>query len=113
MTETSGAARLTLIAELWYAEVPDLEDPRVLEALRSVWRAPEARDGSITVPHPLDAPELPPLLTVVVPGSPLGQDGKALPDASQTWDWPEAEDVVRSCRSSVLVTELLTQGRTA
>jgi len=113
MTGTSGGTRLTLVAELWYADEPDLDAPAVLEALRSVSRAAEAQDGSLTVPHPLDDPDLPPLLTVVVPGSPLGQEGKALPDVSQTWDWPEAEDVVRGCRGSVLVTELLTEGRTA
>ncbi len=113
MTETPGVPRLTLIAELWYAEPPDLGDPAVLEALQGVSRAAEARDGTLTVPHPLDDPDLPPLLTVVMPGSPPGRDGKTLPDVSQTWDWPEAEEVVRSCHGSVLVTELLTEGRTA
>jgi len=113
MTDPSPGARLSLIDELWYEEVPDLDDPAVLDALRTVSRAAEAQDGSLTVPHPLDDPELPPLLTVVVPGSPLGQDGKSLPDVSQTWDWAEAEAAVRRCRGSVLVTELLTEGRGA
>lgn len=113
MTETSGAPSLSLIAELWYEQVPDLGDPALLEALRAVSAAAEAQGGSLTVPHPLDDPGLPPLLTVVVPGSPLGQDGKTLPDVSQTWDWAGAEEAVQRCRGSVLVTELLAEGRSA
>ena len=113
MTETSGGTTLSLIAELWYEQTPELDDPAVLAALQAVSPAAEARDGSLTVPHPLDDPDLPPLLTVVLPGSPLGQDGKTLPDVSQTWDWAEAEATVRRCRSSVLVTEMLADGRSA
>jgi hypothetical protein len=113
MSETSGGATLSLVAELWYAEAPDLDAPAVLEALRAVSPAAEAQDGSLTVPHPLDEPDLPPLLTVVVPGSPLGRDGKSLPDVSQTWGWADAEATIARCRSSVLVTELLAAGRTA
>lgn len=113
MTETPGAPSLSLIAELWYADVPDLDDPAVLAALRGVSPATEAQDGSLTVPHPLADPDRPPLLTVVVPGSPLGQDGKTLPDVSQTWDWAGAEATVARCRASVLVTELLAEGRSA
>jgi hypothetical protein len=113
MTETPGAPSLSLIAELWYADVPDLDDPAVLAALRAVSPATEAQDGSLTVPHPLADPDRPPLLTVVVPGSPLGRDGKTLPDVSQTWDWAEAEAAVASCRASVLVTEMLIEGHGA
>jgi hypothetical protein len=113
MSETPRATSLSLVAELWYADAADLEAPAVLEALRAVSPAAEAQDGSLTVPHPLADPALPPLLTVVVPGSPLGQDGKALPDVSQTWDWAEAETTLARCRSSVLVTELLAEGRSA
>lgn len=104
-------AKLALIAELWYEAPPDLSDPAVLAALRAVSPAAEAQDGSITVPHPLDDPELPPLLSVVVPGSPLGRDGKSLPDVSQTWDWADAEAAVQRCSASVLVTEMLAEGR--
>jgi hypothetical protein len=113
MSELPRPVPLGLVAELWYAEPPDLGDPAVLAALRAVSPAAEAQQGSITVPHALADPELPPLVTAVVPGSPLGQGGKTLPDVSQTWDWPEAEGVVQGCRSSVLVTELLAEGRTA
>jgi len=113
MSETSGGASLSLVAELWYVDPPDLDAAEVLAALRAVSPAAEARGGSLSVPHPPDDPELPPLLTVVVPGSPLGQDGKSLPDVSQTWDWAEAEATVERCRSSVLVTEMLAEGRSA
>jgi hypothetical protein len=113
MTETSDGPGLSLVAELWYEQAPDLEAPAVLDALRVVSPAAQAQDGSLTVPHPLDDPDLPPLLTVVVPGSPLGRDGKTLPDVSQTWDWAGAEVAVASCRRSVLVTEMLVAGRSA
>ncbi len=42
----------------------------------------------------------------VLPGSPLGRDGKTLPSVGQTWDWPDAADIVPQCTASVLVTEL-------
>lgn len=113
MTETPGAPSLSLIAELWYPDVPDLDDPALLAALREVSPATEAQDGSLSVPHPLADPDRPPLVTVVVPGSPLGRDGKTLPDVSQTWDWAGAEAAVARCRGSVLVTELLAEGRSA
>ncbi len=104
-----GQAR-TLVAELWYAVAPDLHHPEVLAALRQVSPDAEAADGSLTVPHAGDA-DGPPLVTVVVTGSPLGVDGKTLPDVSQTWSWPEAESALAGCRASVLVTEMLVEGR--
>ena len=113
MSEQSRLPALGLVAELWYPRAPDLTDPAVLTALRAVSPAAEAQDDSITVPHPLDDPDLPPLLSVVVPGSPLGVEGKTLPDVSQTWDWPEAGEAVGGCSASVLVTEMLADGRTA
>jgi hypothetical protein len=113
MSETPGGASLSLVAELWYVDAPDLDAPEVLAALQTVSPAAEAQDGSLTVPHPRADPDLPPLVTVVVPGSPLGEDGKSLPDVSQTWDWAEAEATVERCRCSVLVTELLAEGRSA
>lgn len=119
MREPSRLPTLGLIAELWYEQPPDLADPAVLAALRAVSPATEAEHGSgthhgsVTVPHPLDDPDLPPLLSVVVPGSPLGQDGKSRPDVGQTWDWPQAEEAVGRCSASVLVTEMLAEGRTA
>ena len=112
-TGAGAPAGLALVAELWYPETPDLADPALLEALQAVRPGAEAQDGSLSVPHPLADPELPPLVTVVVPGSPLGEDGKTLPDVSQTWDWAGAEAAVEPCRASVLVTELLAEGRSA
>lgn len=120
LTRSDSGQALTLVAELWYAEAPDLDDPALLSALREVSAEAEAQHGSFTVPHPVPAPEappseteagLPPLVTAVVAGSPLGRDGKTLPDVSQTWSWPEAEAAVAGCRASVLVTEMLVEGR--
>ncbi|SDT14814.1 protein of unknown function [Friedmanniella luteola] len=112
-TGAGASAGLALVAELWYPEAPDLGDPALLAALRAVRPGTEQQEGSLSVPHPLADPELPPLVTVVLPGSPLGQEGKTLPDVSQTWAWADAEAAVAPCRSSVLVTEVLAAGRTA
>jgi hypothetical protein len=98
-----------LAVELWYAESPDLGDPRLLEALRSLSPSAEPQLDSITVPH---AEGIPPLLTVIMPGSLLGEDGKALPDVSQTWDWQEAEAAVSDCHCSLIVTEIFGPTRT-
>ena len=54
-----------------------------------------------------------PLLTVIMPGSRLGESGKSLPDVSQTWDWEGAEAAVASCRRSLLVTEMFGDGQDA
>jgi hypothetical protein len=104
---------LTLVVELWYPELPDLDDPDLLAALREVRPATEAKDGSFRVPHPPEHPDQPPLVSVVLPGSPLGQDGKTLPDVSQTWDWAGAEEALIPCRASLLVTEVLAEGHSA
>jgi hypothetical protein len=111
--------REALVAELWYATAPDLTDPVLLEGLRAVSPGTEAQDGSLVVPY--DGGEVPartdppaggdgrgpaPLVTAVLPGSELGQGGKSLPDTSQTWDWPDADDALAGARASVLVTEM-------
>jgi hypothetical protein len=100
-----------LLAELWYADVPDLQDPALLAALRAVSVAAELKDGSITVPHTELTMELEdgvvPLLTAVLPGSPLDHVIKTLPDVSQTWDWAEAAQTLEKCTGSILVSELL------
>ena len=108
---SSGALGQTapLVVELWYADVPDLGDPRLLQALRSRWQATEIQLESIVVPHG-DPPS--PLLTVIMTASPLGEGGKALPDVSQTWDWESAEAAVLASRGSLLVTEMFGDGRT-
>lgn len=107
-----------LVAELWYAGAPDLADPLLLEGLRAVSPATEARDGSLVVPY--DGGEVParldpaasgnglpvPLVTVVLPGSALGEDGKARPDTSQTWDWPGVDEALAGATASLLVTEM-------
>jgi len=101
MTE---ATSIPLIMELWYAEdAPDVEDPRLLEALRRFSPDAESQMESVVVPHGDGSA---PLLTVIMPGSPLGAGGKTLPDVSQTWDWEEAEASVAHCRCSLLVTEM-------
>jgi hypothetical protein len=98
-----------LVIELWYVEAPDLTDPDTLQALRSRWPATELQMESIIVPHG-DAPS--PLLTVIMTASLVGQDGKVLPDVSQTWDWEEAEAAVTTSRFSLLITEMFGAGRT-
>jgi hypothetical protein len=116
------AERESLVAELWYTTAPDLSDPVLLEGLRAVSPQTQPQDGSLVVPY--DGGELPartdptdggegrpasPLVTVVLPGSALGVDGKALPDTSQTWDWPGADDALAGARASVLVTEMFAE----
>ena len=79
----------------------------------------QAQQDSLTVPHrgstgdgQADAGR-PPLVTVVMPSSPLGQSGKQRPDVSQTWDWEGAEAAVARATMGVLVTELLAAGWSA
>lgn len=109
-----GAAEpARLMAELWYAEMPDLSDPELLAALQQVSSEAELQDQSITVPHidvTLETEEgARPLVTVVFAASPLDGVTKKLPEAGQTWDWVGAEDALASCRGSVLVSELLAE----
>jgi hypothetical protein len=117
--ETVVAEREGLVAELWYETVPDLTDPVLLEGLRAVSPSTEARDGSLFVPY--DGGERPPITTpgadgagqpsaplvsMVLPGSALGVAGKSLPDATQTWDWPDVDEALGRARGSVLVVEM-------
>ena len=114
MTEREG-----LVAELWYAEAPDLTDHLLLEGLRAVSPGTQAQDGSLVVPY--DGAEVParldppddgdghpaqPLVSLVLPGSSLDEQDKTLPDTTQTWDWPGADEALASARSSVLVLEM-------
>jgi Domain of unknown function (DUF4261) len=101
---------IPLVVELWYAaEAPDLGDPRLLQALRTLSPDAEPQMESVVVPYGDGSA---PLLTVIMPGSPLGEGGKALPDVSQTWDWEGAEAAVARCWCSVLVTEMFSDDRT-
>ena len=108
-TATGDTARL--MAELWYPQVPDLEDPALLAALRQVSADTEVQDHALTVPHREMTMELEdgvvPLLTAVLPGSSLDHPTKSLPDVSQTWDWAEAQAALDGCTGSILVSELL------
>ena len=47
-----------LVAELWYAAAPDLDDPLLLDALRIVSADVQWQGGALVVPHggPVDAP---------------------------------------------------------
>ncbi|SEQ05226.1 DUF4261 domain-containing protein [Microlunatus flavus] len=118
------AEREVLVAELWYASAPDLGDPLLLEGLRAVSPGSEAQEGSLVVPYdggevaPRPGPDgsggaRRPLATLVLPGSSLDEPGKSLPDTSQTWDWPEADEALAPARASVLVVETSTDGYTA
>jgi hypothetical protein len=108
-----------LVAELWFAQAPDLADPQLLEALRSLSPDAEAQQDSLTVPYrsaagngQVDGAPAP-LVTVVMPSSPLGESGKQRPDVRQTWDWADAEAAVARAEAGVLVTELLVAGWSA
>jgi hypothetical protein len=113
------SGREGLVAELWYETPPDLSDPLLLEGLRAVSPGTEAQDGSLVVPY--DGGEVPtrtsppangdaqpsaPLVSMVMPGSALGGEGKSLPDASQTWDWPGVDAALARARGSLLVVEM-------
>lgn len=113
------AEREGLVAELWYEAVPDLTDPVLLEGLRAVSPGTEVKDGSLFVPYdggerpPVTTPDADgagppsaPLVSMVLPGSALGVEGKSLPDASQTWDWPDVDEALGRARGSVLVVEM-------
>lgn len=113
----------TLVAELWFDAAPDLTDPGLLATLRTLSPGAEVQQDSVVVPYlgrQVEAGERStgsgsdrPLLTVVLPGSPLGEGGKTLPSVSQTWDWPEAEEALTRARASVLVTEMFADGHPA
>jgi Domain of unknown function (DUF4261) len=106
MTERTS---IPLVVELWYAEdAPDLGDPELVQALRTMSPDTEPQMESVVVPHGNGSA---PLLTLITPGSPLGQGGKALPDVSQTWAWDGAEAAITRCRSSLLITEMFGEGR--
>lgn len=108
-----------LVAELWYERAPDLTDPTLLAALRATSPGAEAQTDSLTVPYRnpggngLVGGGPAPLVTVVLPSSPLGAAGKQRPDSGQTWDWPEAEQAVARVDSGVIVTELRVAGWSA
>ena len=120
MTSTpTGAEPIALVAELWYAESPDLTDSKLLTALRGLSEDTVAQQDSITVPYAgagrngqVDGGPAP-LVTVVMPSTPLGQSGKQRPDVSQTWDWEGAEAAVARGTAGVIVTELLMAGWSA
>jgi hypothetical protein len=110
---------IALVAELWFEEAPDLTDPGLLAALRALSPDAEAHQDSITVPYAgpngnrrVEGGQAP-LVTVVMPSTPLGQSGKQRPDVSQTWDWEGAEAAVARATAGVIVTELLTVGWSA
>jgi hypothetical protein len=114
----TGAEPIALVAELWYAESPDLSDPELLAALRALSEDTEAQQDSITVPYAGSERNgqdggAAPLVTVVMPSTPLGQSGKQRPDVSQTWDWEGAEAAVARGTTGVIVTELLMAGWSA
>jgi hypothetical protein len=106
MTERTS---IPLVVELWYAEdAPDLGDPELVQALRTMSPDTVPQMESVVVPHGNGSA---PLLTLITPGSPLGQGGKTLPDVSQTWAWDGAEAAITRCRSSLLITEMFGEGR--
>lgn len=120
MTSTStGGEPIPLVAELWFLEPPDLTDAELLAALRSLSPDTQAQEDSITVPYVVPDRDgqvdggPAPLVTVVMPATPLGQSGKERPDVSQTWDWEGAEAAVARGTAGLIVTELLIAGWSA
>jgi Domain of unknown function (DUF4261) len=113
----TNAEPVALIAELWFEHAPDLSDPELLAALRSLSPDAEAQQDSITVPYAGRDGQAgggpAPLVTVVMPSTPLGESGKQRPDVSQTWDWAGAEPAVARATAGVIVTELLVTGWSA
>ncbi len=69
MSSGTRSQTAPLVVELWYAEAPDLGDPRLIQDLRSQWPATQLQLESIVVPHG-DPPS--PLLTVIMSASPAG-----------------------------------------
>ena len=113
MTATpTDAEPIPLVAELWFSEPPDLSDPDLLAALRSLSPETEAEQDSITVPYAGSNGngQGSSLVTVVMPSTPLGQAGKQRPDVSQTWDWDGAEAAAARGTVGVIVTELRMTG---
>ncbi len=104
------SAEPTLLAEIWYAAPPQLDDPDLIDALREIAPDTERQSDSLVVPHGVAVGGEPALLTVVTHGSPLDTDGKQRPDPSQTWDWAEADQRVTECSASLLVTEMFAGG---
>jgi Domain of unknown function (DUF4261) len=107
---------IPLVAELWFEEAPELTNPELLAALQSLSPDTQAQQDSITVPYQatdrngqVDGGSAP-LVTVVMPSTPLGQSGKQRPDVSQTWDWRGAEAAIGRSAAGVIVTELLMAG---
>ena len=100
----------SLVVELWYAEAPDLADPQLLDELRVIAPTAERQQGSLAVPHGTAVDGSPPLLTAIVAASPVGEGGKQLPEVSQTWDWPGADEALDRCRAAVLVSEMFAGG---
>jgi hypothetical protein len=100
----------SLVVELWYAEAPDLADPQLLDELRVIAPAAERQEGSLVVPHGTAVDGVPPLLTAIVAASPVGEGGKQLPEVSQTWDWPGADEALDRCRAAALVSEMFADG---
>jgi hypothetical protein len=120
VTATSTDAEpIPLVAELWFEESPDLTDPDLLAALRSLSPGTDVNQDSITVPYVGSdgtgqvGGGSPPLVTVVMPSTSLGQSGKQRPDGSQTWDWDGAEAAIARGSAGVIVTELLMAGWSA
>jgi hypothetical protein len=119
VTATSTDAEpIPLVAEVWFEQPPDLTDPELLAALQSLSPDTEAQQGSITIPYRSSdvtgqGGGSPPLVTVMMPATPLGQSGKQGPDVSQTWDWDGAEAAVARGTAGVIVTELMRAGWSA
>ena len=109
-----------LVAELWYAEAPDLADPLLLEGLRAVV-ARRPRRRTVRWWCRTTAPSSPRRCTgrtaatatpragssrPCCPGSPSGEGASSCPTPARPGTGREADEALAGARASVLVTEM-------
>lgn len=104
-------------AQLLFETVPKVDKAKLLSILRRYCGHVESLDGSATSDQlSFVYPDYPIVLgdanlsaQTFMSVSPTGLDAeKAEPALQQTWDWPEVRSVVSRCRSTMLVTDLMT-----
>lgn len=113
-----GFAR-TYNAELLFEEIPQVNKVDLLASLRQRCGKVEPLDGNATSnllsfvypDHPISYSDKTVAAQTFVAISPTGlNSGKAEAALQQSWDWPEARSVVSRCRSTLLITDLMSSG---
>jgi hypothetical protein len=98
--------RVTLMVELWFEAEPQLDPDALVAALPGTDRMPS--DGPVLVAHPqfvhhYEDREQCIITAALYPDA--GATNGDRPDTTQTWDWPEAGDVLARCRHQLLIAE--------